>query len=216
MPTDETDWNRLTLEAQNEIMEGALAMRRIRQNEDYQHWAQVGRALARLRNEAMRLSGSNSPYGRTYQGVYRHLAARVPDLGDLDNASRAHSVWLAEKFEAVDRWHKTLAVNERMRLNHPSAIKRRYEAAHVVAAKQPPRPGLKQEVARLQTELDDASARANAKGEQGDLFNWTEGHLKIGRTLAQDGIRNASIRKVRSVLKAAMAELDRIEAKTRG
>jgi hypothetical protein len=63
-------------------------------------------------------------------------------------------------------------------------------------------------------ELDDASSRANAR-DQGDLFSWADGHLKIGRTLAQDGIRNASIRKARNAFKAALAELDRIEAKAK-
>jgi hypothetical protein len=100
-------------------------------------------------------------------------------------------------------------------LNHPTAIKRRYEAAHAVAAKQPSRPGLKHEVARLQTELDDANSRANSR-DQGDLFSWAEGYQKIARCLVQDGIRSASIRKVREVLKAAQAELDRIEKKGKG
>jgi hypothetical protein len=142
--------------------------------------------------------------------MYRHLSSRVPDLVELDNASKAHAVWLAENIEAVGRWRATLATNERIRLNHPSVVKRRYEAAHVVKQQAAPRPGLKQEVARLQGELDAANTRVNAS-DKGDLFSWAEGYKKIAKVLVEDGIRQASARKVREVLRAALAELERIE-----
>jgi hypothetical protein len=174
-------WARLTPEAQNEIMEGALAMRRIREHEDYSRWAQVGRALLRLQEEAMHLSGSNSPQGRGYTAVRAELGSRVPDLEDLDRASKAHAVWLAKNFIAVEAWRQTLAMNQRDKLNHPSVVKRRYEAMHgeaktaLDATQAPLSPGAKkdQEIARLQEAVDakEAEIRRLKRG----VDNVTEG-----------------------------------------
>jgi hypothetical protein len=161
-------WARLTPEAQNEILEGALAIRRIRQHEDYTHWVRVGRALHRLQEEAMHLSGSNSPQGRGYTAVRAELGARVPDLEELDKATKAHATWLAkpENFLRVEEWRATLATNQRDKLNHPSVIKRRFDATHgearaageTPATKTSPSEKLKAEIARLQGELDVANA----------------------------------------------------------
>ena len=170
-------WSRLTAEAQNEIMDGALAIRRLRQHEDYSHWVRVGRALLRLQEEAMHLSGSNSPQGRGYTALRAELGSRVPDLEELDKASKSHAVWLAKNLAAVERWRATLAVNMRDQLNHPSSIKRRYEATHGEAkspdAQKPVSPieRLKIETTRLQEELDVANAKIRRleRGE-GDML----------------------------------------------
>lgn len=125
------DWDRLALEAQIEIMAGALAIRKIRVRQDYCHWVTVGRALARLKTEAMRLAGSNTPYGRHYTTMYARLAAQVPDLDrkKLGNATTAHAVWLAENFVDINAWHSGLPTDQRRRINHPTTVRRRYDAA---------------------------------------------------------------------------------------
>jgi hypothetical protein len=127
-------WNRLSLEAQNEIMEGALALRRIHAHEDYHHWHAVGRALLRLQHEAMHLSGSNSPQGRAYTAMRAALGSRVPDLETINKTARAHAVWLAQNFAAVEAWRATLPDDARLQMNHPSVIRRRYDAAHGLAS----------------------------------------------------------------------------------
>jgi hypothetical protein len=171
-------WDRLTAEAQNEIMAGALAIRRIRQHEDYSHWVAVGKALLRLQEEAMRLSGSNSPQGRGYTALRAELGSRVPDLEELDKASKSHAVWLAKNLAAVEKWRETLWFNLRDTLNHPSSIKRRYEATRgfglafgggvkPLSAME----RLKAENVRLQEELDAANAKIRGleRGE-GDML----------------------------------------------
>jgi hypothetical protein len=173
-------WDRLTPDAQNEIMAGALAIRRIREHEDYSRWVAVGRALLRLQEEAMHLSGSNSPQGRGYTAIRAALGSRVPDLEELDKASKSHAVWLAKNFAAVESWRATLAVNQRDTLNHPSVVKRRYEASHSqlkdddeTAKPASPIAKLKTENVRLQEELDAANAKIRqlSRGQE----NLTEG-----------------------------------------
>jgi hypothetical protein len=166
-PSTGNGWNRLTPEAQNEIMAGALAIRRIRQHEDYSHWVAVGKALLRLQEEAMRLSASNSPQGRGYTAIRAELGSWVPDLDEIDKASKSHAVWLAKNLAAVEKWRETLWFNLRDTLNHPSSIKRRYEMTHGFfvgavgegAKRLSPAAKKDAEIARLQEELDAANAQ---------------------------------------------------------
>jgi hypothetical protein len=177
-PSQGNGWNRLTAEAQNEIMTGAIAIRLIRQHEDYSRWVQVGRALLRLQEEAMHLSGSNSPQGRGYTAIRAELGGRVPDLDAIDKASKAHAVWLAKNFDAVEKWRATLAVNLRDQLNHPGSIKRRYDATHGEArgsdaAAKPLSPAARKdaEIVRLQEALDDANTKIRRlERSEGDLL----------------------------------------------
>jgi hypothetical protein len=177
-------WDRLTIEAQNEIMAGALAIRRIRQHEDYHHWQAVGRGLLRLQEEAMHLSGSNSPHGRGYTAMRAELGARVPDLSTIDGTSKAHAVWLAQNFVVVEAWRATLAENIRQQLNHPSVIRRRYDAWRLIGQASgnekvklsTPLQKATAETVRLQEELDQAKARIRRleRGE-GDMLLITRG-----------------------------------------
>jgi hypothetical protein len=144
-------WDRLSAEAQNEIMAGALAIRRIRQHEDYHHWHAVGRAFLRLQDEAMRLSGSNSPLGRGYTAMRAALGSRVPDLETINRTARAHAVWLAQNFAAVEAWRATLTPQVREHLNHPSVVRRRYDADHRIGT---------QAASQRRLELLDTSANS--------------------------------------------------------
>jgi hypothetical protein len=163
-PTD--GWERLSAEAQLEILNGDNAIRRIREYEDYHRWLEVGRAFLRLQSEAIYLSGGNRPFGRAYTRARAELGAHVPDLESINRTTRAHAVWLAENAVAVEEWRKTLATNQREELNHPSAIRRRFDAAHAVPVQRDPatKPATpleraNVEVARLQEELDTANAK---------------------------------------------------------
>jgi hypothetical protein len=187
-------WGRLTAEAQNEIMSGALAIRLIRQHEDYSRWVSVGRALLRLQEEAMHLSGSNSPQGRGYTAIRAELGSRVPDLDAIDKASKAHAVWLAKNLDAVEEWRKTLAVNLRDQLNHPSSVKRRYDATHGEAratdGAKPLSPAAKRdvEIVRLQEALDakEREVRQLKRGSdnvsEGRDWTWTDDAEAIAQT----------------------------------
>ena len=154
-------------------------MQHIRRHEDYHRWVEVGKGLLRLEQEAMHFAGANSPYGRRYTAVRAELGKEGPDLETIDRTSKAHAKWLAEHFVEVNAWHQTLGSNERERLNHPTAIKRRYEAARTIAGadKEPgeKKPSatdkLKIEIARLIEEIDNANAKIRKlERAEGDLL----------------------------------------------
>jgi hypothetical protein len=112
------------------------------------------------------------------------LGAHVPDLESINRTTRAHPVWLAENAVAVEEWRKTLATNQREELNHPSAIRRRFDAAHAVPVWRDPatKPATtleraNVEVARLQEELDTANAKMRKleRGtSEGRDWTWTD------------------------------------------
>jgi len=199
-------WGQLTVEAQNEIMAGALAIRRIREHEDYTRWVQVGRALLRLQEEALYLTRSNAPHGRAYTRMRAELGRRVPDLERVHNTSKAHAVWLAKNYEAVETWRATLAANQREQLNHPSVLKRRFEAATTIATAARPAAD-KTAIIAAQEERIDALERQTSK-VAGDQFN-----LKADppRMIARILIEEISITRAEGLVRALTAQLKAVK-----
>ena len=80
---------------------------------------------------------------------------------DLDNPTRAHLFWCLEWRNDIDQWRETLAANERAKLNHPTAMKRRYEAAHPEPRDAEPERGAKKE-----PPISRSSARTRIYGKR--------------------------------------------------
>jgi hypothetical protein len=161
------EWAALSPEAQNEIMDGALSARGIARHEQRAHWLKVGRALARVRTEALHSAGTNNDHHPHYRTYYGFLMARVPDLDALvkqDKASSVHARWLWDNWRAIEPWLAGLEPGANEKLNHPSAIKRRFEAAQKTkpqGAEAVPTPLQRKDrrIAELEDELDQAQAK---------------------------------------------------------
>jgi hypothetical protein len=124
-------WNELAPEVRERIELGEASVKRLKRGEHIEWWLNAGRALADLQAEAMRHAGTNVNKGPRYNEAWTTLARHAPELTGLDKSDRSHAVWLATEWEVVNAWLHTLAVNERLALNHPRAIHRRYDAAHL-------------------------------------------------------------------------------------
>src|SRR5208337_1170180 len=122
--------SRLSIEAQTELADGDAAAAHLKENKNVHAWLAVGIASVRLRNESMRFAGTNQPIGSAYNQKWKALSATKPDLARLDPRDRAHAMWLADNWKlGVEAWLGTLAENKRLLINHPTTIKRHYEAA---------------------------------------------------------------------------------------
>jgi hypothetical protein len=84
----------------------------------------------------------------------------------------AHGI---SKLPAIEQWRQNIGVTQRLQLNHPTVVWRRWQAATQRAEdNEKPRgnggrPGLREEVMRLQAELDAALRRLeNAEGNDWD------------------------------------------------
>jgi hypothetical protein len=98
-----------------------------------------------------------------------------PWARDLDQPTRAHLFWCFDNRNDVERWRETLAANERLRLNHPTATKRRYEATHReivnkdAAQRQSKTDRLENEIMRLSEEVVTWRKKAETDGSLFDL-----------------------------------------------
>lgn len=141
--------------------------RAIAGHEQRGRWLHVGRALARVRTEAMRRAETNNDHHPCYRIYYGILMARVPDLDALvkqDKASSVHARWLWDNWHVIEPWLAGLEPGANEKLNHPSAIKRRFEASlksKPQGAEAVPTPLQRKDprIAELEDELDQMQAR---------------------------------------------------------
>jgi hypothetical protein len=78
----------------------------------------------------MRAAHTNVPKGRRYNDVQKRLGLHehVPHLCQVDPASRSHAIWLVNEWSVVEPWLNHIEPKQRLQWNHPTTIKRRYEA----------------------------------------------------------------------------------------
>jgi hypothetical protein len=54
--------------------------------------------------------------------------------------TRNHLLWAADHRSEIEAWRTSLSQSERAKMNHPTTLRRKYDAAHKVAAKDPNTP----------------------------------------------------------------------------
>jgi hypothetical protein len=153
----------------------ADAFERIKRGQHWLDWMDIGEGLAVGRTKAFRTAGTNNVQNPHYKRAFKVWMSERPWARDLDQPTRAHLFWCVDNRNDLERWRETLATNERARLNHPTATKRRYEAAHrggkdpAAPAKETERDRLLGEIKRLTAEKDAWRKRAEAEGSLFDL-----------------------------------------------
>ena len=140
-------------EAHKEAL-AAEADERIKRGAHWEDWCFVADGFAVGRAKAMRAAGTNRPFGSPYTRAFKNWMAERPWAKNCDNATRAHLLWVADNRSEIEAWRAKLAQNERDKMNHPTTLRRKYDAAHKVAAKDPNAP--KKETSR------ETLARENA------------------------------------------------------
>src|SRR6516225_347371 len=112
--------------------QAAEAAERIKRGQHWLDWMYIAEGLEVGRTRAMRRAGINRPYGSGYNRAFGEWMNEHPWARDLDKPTRNHLFWCIDHRNDIEAWRETLAQNERLRLNHPTAMKRRYEATHRV------------------------------------------------------------------------------------
>jgi hypothetical protein len=169
--------NEITLHA---IEHGRQAWKRIRSDSTYEDWMAVGQALDIGRSECMRTAGTNEPRGRGYNEAYSSWLSEY-GFADIDKGTRSRLAECMANRSAIEAWRQALSLTERLRLNHPNGVIRKWRAATTVSAKTSPttKPldSLKLENLRLQEELH------RIKQNGGDLFSTKDTAKDIARVL---------------------------------
>jgi hypothetical protein len=152
---------------QSTIRHGQQAWHRLRHDHSWEDWTHVGAAVVIGRTEAMRKAAVNRPVGRRYNVLF---AAWLKQFGfeNLDKADRSRLFAVMDRLEEIEAWRATLTPTERLRLNHPSAVLRKWKSANAISPNQNSRlspikkcrqenSALQQEILRLREDCERAA-----------------------------------------------------------
>jgi hypothetical protein len=131
----------LDAETESEARKEALAAEadgRIQRGAHWSDWMYIADGFAVGRDKAMRVAGTNRPFGKAYTRAFAEWASTKPWVKNYDKGTRSNLLWCADHRSEVEAWRETLAQNERAKLNHPTNLKRRYDAAHALRGARDP------------------------------------------------------------------------------
>jgi hypothetical protein len=165
-----------TLTDQNlpkDIRQGQEAWRRLRHDHStWEDWKRVGEAHRVGRITAMRDGRANKPSGRGYNAA---LHAWAKQFGfDLDKGDRKRLFDVMDHLVEIEEWLATLKPAERLRLNHPSSVWRRWKkATAVVDPDKPEKVSAFQEMKDANMRLQEENHRMKREIEKGGGDLWT-------------------------------------------
>jgi hypothetical protein len=116
------------------VHRGQQAWIRLHSDNAWVDWVDVGKAHVIGRQEAMREAHVNEPSGHRYKVAF---AAWLEKFGfrDLDDGDRARLFKVMDNLAAVEKWRAELGTTKRLRLNHPSTVLRKWQAATTAPSK---------------------------------------------------------------------------------
>jgi hypothetical protein len=120
---------------QSTIRHGQQAWHRLGRDDAWEHWTHVGAAVVIGRSRAMHEAAVNRPVGRRYKLLF---AAWLKKFGfeNIDKADRCRLFAVMDHLEEIETWRATLTPTERLRLNHPSAVLRKWKSANAISSDQ--------------------------------------------------------------------------------
>jgi hypothetical protein len=186
------------------IHDGQQAWARLRDHSTWQDWKAVGAAHVIGRVTAMRDGHTNKPRGRSYCAAFNAWAKKF-GFADLDKGDRARLFNVTDHLAAIEAWLAELPLTERLRLNHPASIWRRWKAATAepkpdAEKKSSPFEELKQSVVRLEEE--NARMKREIERGGGDLWSADDRPKDIAVIMIQKLGRAKAEKAAREIIKA--------------
>jgi hypothetical protein len=205
-------------EARKEAL-AAEADGRVKSGAHWSDWRYIADGFAVGQAKAMREAGTNRPYGKGFTrafGAWMNDPQR-PWARRYDKVTRSHLIWVADHSSEIEEWRDTLAQNEKDKLNHPTTIKRKYEAAHKVVANDPNAPKKETPREALVKALDEANAEIQrlrrARDDGGSLCDFRDDPLPM---IAKIMGEQMGLQRLTSAQQAIAAEIKRLKALYKG
>jgi hypothetical protein len=107
------------------VHQGQEAWKRLREHSTWEDWKQVGAAHVIGRTEAMLDGHVNKPKGRSYNAAFNAWQQKF-GFTDLDSGDRTRLFQVMDHLPEIEGWLKELKLAERLRLNHPNSVWRRW------------------------------------------------------------------------------------------
>jgi hypothetical protein len=186
------------------VRQGQEAWQRLRSHSTWEDWKKVGAAYVIGRGEAMRDGHVNKPKGRSYNAA---INAWLKKFGfyDLDSGDRTRLFNVMDHLNEIEAWLGKLLPKERLRLNHPASIWRRWKAA--TAAPKPDTEPKKSPYQKLQAahmaviEERDRYKREVERGG-GDLWSKTDRVKDISKVMIDQLGKTKAEKVAREILAA--------------
>jgi hypothetical protein len=151
---------------------GQEAWHRLRDYSTWEDWKKVGRAHVIGRITAMRDGHVNKPRGRSYNAAFLAWQKKF-GFRDLDKGDRARLFNVMDHLAEIETWLATLTVADRLRLNHPNSVWRRWKAATAaVDPNKPPKVSLVQKLKDSNAQLEQENTRMKQEIERGGGDLW--------------------------------------------
>jgi hypothetical protein len=99
---------------------GQIALVRLEQNQTWQDWCAVIKALAKGREICRQASGGHDKGKRFNKAMGRWL--RCYGFDRIDKSDRSRLLRCADRLEAINTWRSGLPLSEQLELNHPRIV----------------------------------------------------------------------------------------------
>jgi hypothetical protein len=150
-------------DAERVVERGRAAWKSLRNDETFEKWIAIGRAIEIGRNETMRALHTNRPAGAQWSRVF---GAWLSENGfdEIDKGVRSRLQNCLDNLPAIESWRQNIGLGQRLQLNHPNTVWRKWQTAQAAPkgtdrSTSPPPNRKDMEIVRLQEELDAANKK---------------------------------------------------------
>jgi hypothetical protein len=177
------------------IERGRQALGRLAKDQTWEDWLAVGVAIDIGRQHALRVSGKNTPEGKGYNQVFSKWL-KDEGFDRLDKGDRKRLMDCIDHQAEIEEWRRILTLSQRLRLNHPSTVWRRWQQSAQEAKPRQSEP-VKAHIAEVeQSRTHSAELEAPTDGAPADHHAWIV------------GLRDKPYKERAAALYQAMLELD--------
>jgi hypothetical protein len=131
--------------------QGMQAWQRLKKEKSWGDWIKVGEAHLVGRDWAMNQAGANQPRGKAYNMAFGEWLQKYK-FSDMDKGDRSRLFEVMDNLPMIEEWRRILTLTDRLRLNHPNAVLRKWKAAVEPEKPNSNKPTLRDSVANLSEE----------------------------------------------------------------
>jgi hypothetical protein len=114
---------------------GEAAWERLKSNQSWDDWRQVGFLIDAYTRDAMYISKSNDRIGKAYNLALRPILDAHPWIELIHKTVRTRLQDCIDNLPAIEEWRRTLALSDQMKWNHPTTVLTRWKASRNIPTK---------------------------------------------------------------------------------